>query len=109
MLLNSKNQGRSCARNHGMEAAQGKYIWFVDSDDYISNDAISFLKDYCSEKEIDVVNFDILNISDRGKEIGTRELERTDDIMKGEELFCLFLSRCLLKTVLQMYFRLPDA
>lgn len=90
MKVNSKNRGRSYTRNRGMEIAQGKYIWFVDSDDYISNEAIAWLKDYCSEKELDVVNFDIVNVSDRGSDLGTRELERTDDIMTGEKLFCLF-------------------
>ena len=90
MTVNSKNQGQSYTRNRGMEIAQGKYIWFVDSDDYISNEAIAWLKDYCSEKEIDVDNFDIVNVSDRGSDLGTRELERTDAIMTGEELFCLF-------------------
>lgn len=107
MIANPKNQGQSCARNHGIEAAQGKYIWFVDSDDYISSEAIAFLKDYCCEKEIDVVNFDILNISDRGKEISTRELERTNEIMKGEELFCLFSDESAVKASVcsQIYLR----
>lgn len=90
MIVISKNQGQSYTRNRGMEIAEGKYVWFVDSDDYISNEAIAWLKDYCGEKEIDVVNFDILNVSDRGSDLGTRELDRADDIMTGEELFCLF-------------------
>lgn len=90
MIVNSENQGRSYARNHGMKLAEGKYIWFVDSDDYISIEAISWLKDFCSEKEIDIVNFDILKVSDRGRELDTRDFERTGEIMRGEELFCLF-------------------
>lgn len=90
IIVNPQNRGRSYARNRGMEIAQGRYIWFVDSDDYISNEAILWLKNYCSGKEIDVVNFDILSVSDRGRDLGTRDVERTDEIMKGEELFCLF-------------------
>lgn len=35
MIVNSKNQGQSYTRNRGMEIAEGKYVWFVDSDDYI--------------------------------------------------------------------------
>lgn len=34
-LIQQKNAGASAARNRGLEEAQGSYIMFVDSDDYI--------------------------------------------------------------------------
>lgn len=34
-VFRTKNQGVSSARNYGMKMARGKYIGFVDSDDYI--------------------------------------------------------------------------
>jgi CDP-glycerol glycerophosphotransferase len=36
-----KNQGLGAARNAGIEAAQGKWLWFVDSDDTIIPGAVS--------------------------------------------------------------------
>lgn len=45
-VIHKKNGGLSDARNMGIEVANGKYLAFVDSDDYISQDMIKKL--YCA-------------------------------------------------------------
>lgn len=40
-VFHKKNGGLSDARNYGIEKSSGKYICFVDSDDYVTNDYIS--------------------------------------------------------------------
>lgn len=49
------NGGPARARNIGMELAQGKYVAFVDSDDYIENDMLEILFETIENNESDIV------------------------------------------------------
>lgn len=47
-VLTQQNQGLSMARNNGVEAAHGKYVWFVDADDTISENSVYLIKEAIS-------------------------------------------------------------
>lgn len=52
-LIHQKNAGQSCARNHGINLATGKYIGFIDSDDQIKKDFIEkLLKPFSQQNTI---------------------------------------------------------
>ena len=40
-----KNEGQAIARNLGIELCSGKYIGFVDADDYVCNDMFQLMYD----------------------------------------------------------------
>lgn len=42
-VIHKKNEGVSAARNTGLEYARGKYVTFVDGDDYVEQDYLSYL------------------------------------------------------------------
>lgn len=60
-VMHQKNKGQSVARNKGLEIARGEYIMFVDSDDYIAEDACKILYIAAISNKADIVNADILN------------------------------------------------
>ena len=42
-LIRQTNSGQGAARNAGLEVATGEFVWFVDADDWISDDSFSAL------------------------------------------------------------------
>lgn len=58
VVLNRANGGQSAARNDGLAAASGRYIIFVDSDDYWRTDSLSSLVARADRDNLDVLLFD---------------------------------------------------
>lgn len=53
----SPNQGVSIARNTGIDNAHGKYIYFMDSDDLLEEDALEICYGKCETEQLDFVFF----------------------------------------------------
>lgn len=56
ILCHKKNGGVSSARNYGLKEAQGEFVYFMDSDDYINSDKFSKMMKYL-ERDIEVLCF----------------------------------------------------
>ena len=59
-VIHKKNGGLSDARNKGIEAATGKYIGFVDSDDYIKEDMYEYLYNLIIDNDADISIIDFI-------------------------------------------------
>lgn len=56
-VIHKPNGGVSSARNMGIEAACGDYIWFVDSDDFVQENILSELFDFSQKNDCDRIMF----------------------------------------------------
>ena len=55
LIRNKRNQGPGAARNIGINKALGKYITFVDCDDYVSKDMYLNMYNYIDKYGLDCV------------------------------------------------------
>lgn len=55
IIRHKTNKGLSCARNTGLRNASGKYVYFLDSDDYIATNCIENLINSCNTDNYDVI------------------------------------------------------
>lgn len=93
VINNSQNRGLSYSRNIGLEHAQGEYIWFVDSDDYIAENALQIIADRLEANEVDILNFNYEEIVDESlasewKPKATVKLMEMDCVETGQNWFC---------------------
>lgn len=54
-VIHKENGGVSLARNSGLEIAKGKYIAFVDGDDYLDKEYFEKMLKILKEKQVDIV------------------------------------------------------
>lgn len=56
--ISQVNKGLSATRNKGVEKAKGEYIYFMDSDDILEENALELCYKKCVDKDLDFVFFD---------------------------------------------------
>lgn len=91
VLRMEKNSGQAKARNHGLEIAEGEFTTMLDSDDWMSEDALEKAYDqFLKSTDVDVVLFDLL-LWENGRITSSYQRNERDRILSGKKAFELSL------------------
>lgn len=82
LLTHAKNKRQGGARNTGLREAQGKYIWFIDSDDYIKPNCLKYLLDLMDAANLDLLKF---YFDGRAESLETERIS-TSGVVDGTQL-----------------------
>ena len=85
-VVHQENAGVSAARNHGIELAEGKYIGFVDSDDWIEPVMYERLLKEAKKTNADVIMCDATTVYSNGRtQVDTITQLSTNQILKKSD------------------------
>lgn len=81
LIRHEVNKKLGAARNTGLKAAKGQFVWFIDTDDYIQENCLARMLELCEKNDLEILHF---NIQDNFGNI-MRRLVPTDVITGPEE------------------------
>lgn len=86
-IISVENGGQSKARNIGIDNAQGEYLFFVDSDDYISRNSLKNVLNKSIKNKLDMMFFDLKQVTDESSADCEYDNNNILEIKNGIEYF----------------------
>lgn len=113
-IIDQSNKGLSNTRNKGLKESSGKYIWFIDSDDWIEKNCLQNILLELNDIDILMLNYQqilygdsILKIKKQiiyeGFEISGKEIYEKKIPFHIPVQFCIFKKEFLIKNNLNFY------
>jgi glycosyltransferase involved in cell wall biosynthesis len=93
-VIQTDNQGVSAARNRGLAEATGKYVLFLDGDDYISKDLVRTIYTYTQLSDPEIICWGYSHVSEDRATI-LSYASAYSDITGSEALTHIFVNKSL--------------
>lgn len=92
-VIHKENAGLASARNSGIEAANGQYLYFLDADDYIEHDMIEILYKALKNTDAEISMCNFIYEDEQGAVLFTERDYRLSqyEVLSGRE--CLLRAR----------------
>ena len=88
--IRQENSGPGGARNTGIKNAQGDYVFFCDSDDYIAENVLKSLYEIAHSRKVDMLFHQIRRIPENEKPLNPRRnFDHVNIYSSGKEYFAL--------------------
>lgn len=105
-VIEQKNAGLSAARNAGIKESKGKYMMFIDSDDFIDLDMVEILYTKAEKYNCPLIICDLLLYWNNKKNKKYNKLKQSEDKKyKKDELYKILLTRKLNCQVMNKLYR----
>lgn len=85
-IIHKKNEGPSVARNCGIKEANGKYLFFIDSDDYLVGDNVEKVLKKAVDCEADIVHLPYYVSKNDSSEFSKTSLETDEGIYSHKDM-----------------------
>ena len=93
LVINQPNLGLSAARNAGAYASKGKYLFFIDSDDWLELDSLKLLYEFLKENKDAAFVYSDIVLEGKARKILQKEYNFFEQLFLNQLPYSIFIPK----------------